>query len=107
MIKIHIPGLLYQVGNTSSRKITEVKQLQLGPRVVLGKVTIQGLAMDAVVTNTVKIPEAEKQGLYYMLLGQKDSYTVPTGGAILNLIVIIFLTVQTFHGLKVSTINFC
>ena len=25
----------------------------------------------------------------------------------INLIVIIFLTVQTFHGLKVSTINFC
>ena len=43
---------LYQVGNTSSHKNTEVKQL--GPRLALGWVTIQGLDVDAVATNTVK-----------------------------------------------------
>ena len=35
-----------------SRKNTEVKQL--GPRLALGWVTIQGLDVDAVATNTVK-----------------------------------------------------
>ena len=43
---------LYQVGNTSSHKNTEVKQL--GPWSALGWVTIQGLDVDAVATNTVK-----------------------------------------------------
>ena len=43
---------LYHVGNTSSRKNTEVKQL--GPRLALGWVTIQGLDVDAVATNNVK-----------------------------------------------------
>ena len=38
--------------NTSSRKNTEVKQL--GPRLALEWVAIQGLDMDAVATNTVK-----------------------------------------------------
>ena len=42
----------YQVGNTSSRKITEVKQL--GLRLALGWATIQELDMDAAVTGTVK-----------------------------------------------------
>ena len=48
---IRIPWL-YQVGNTSSRKNTEVQQL--GPRLALGWVTIQGLDVNAVDTNTVK-----------------------------------------------------
>ena len=39
---------LYHVGNTSSRKITEVKQLR--PRLALGWVTIQ---VDAAVKNTI------------------------------------------------------
>ena len=43
---------LNQVGNTSSRKNTEVKQL--GTRLALVWVTIQGLDVDAVATNTVK-----------------------------------------------------
>ena len=43
---------LYQVGNTRSRKNTEVKQL--GPQLALGWVTIKGLDVDAVATNTVK-----------------------------------------------------
>ena len=43
---------LYHVGNTSSRKITEVKQLR--PRLALGWVTIQGLEVDAVATTKVK-----------------------------------------------------
>ena len=43
---------LHQVGNTSSHKNTEVKQL--GPQLALGWVTIEGLDVDAVVTNTVK-----------------------------------------------------
>ena len=45
----------YQVGNTSSRKMTEVQQL--GPRLALEWVTIQGLDVDAVATNTVKAQE--------------------------------------------------
>ena len=40
---------LNQVGNTSSRKNTEIKQL-----VPLGWVTIQGLDVDALDANTVK-----------------------------------------------------
>ena len=48
--------LLYQVGNSSSRKNTEVKQH--------GWVTIQGLDLDAVATNTVKSK---------MLLGKKKN----------------------------------
>ena len=43
---------LHQVGNTSSHKNTEVKQL--GPQLALGWATIQGLDVDAVVTNTIK-----------------------------------------------------
>ena len=37
---------LYEVGNTSSCKNTEAKQL--GPRLALGWLTIQGLDVDAV-----------------------------------------------------------
>ena len=43
---------LYQVGNTSSQKNTEVKQL--GPLLALGWVAIQGIDGDAVATNIVK-----------------------------------------------------
>ena len=43
---------LYQVGNTSPCKNTEVKQLW--PWLALGSVTIQRLDVDAVVKNTVK-----------------------------------------------------
>ena len=50
------------------RKHTEVKQL--GPGLALGWVTIQVLDVDAVATNTVKIPEVEKRGLDCKLLGQ-------------------------------------
>ena len=51
---------LYQVGNTSSRKITEV--LQLGPRLALGWEIMRGLDVDAV-TTICKIPEAKRRGL--------------------------------------------
>ena len=57
---------LYQVGNTSSRKNTEVKPL--GPRLALRWVTIQGLDVDAVATKYCKslkrppfyVPEAKQ-----------------------------------------------
>ena len=63
---------MYQVGNTSSRKITEAKQL--GPRLTLGWVTIQGLDVDAVCSkNTVKSQKRENGT--FMLLGQKKKYT--------------------------------
>ena len=54
------------------RKHTEVKQL--GPGLALGWVTIQVLDVDAVATNTVKIPEVEKRGLHCKLLGQKKCF---------------------------------
>ena len=58
------------IGNTSFRKITDVKQL--GPRLALGWVTIQGLEVDAVCigTNNVK---SQKRGLHYILLGKKSN----------------------------------
>ena len=37
-VRVSISAILYQVGNTSSRKNTEVTQL--GPRLALGSVTI-------------------------------------------------------------------
>ena len=49
---------LNQVGNTSSRKNTEVQQLW--PRLSLGWVTIQGLEVDAVATNIVKSQKRRK-----------------------------------------------
>ena len=58
---------LYHVGNISSHQNMEVKQL--GPQLTLGWVTIQGLDVDAVAKNTVKIPEAGKRGLHYTLMG--------------------------------------
>ena len=43
---------IYQVGNTSSHKNTEVYQLE--PWLALGWVTIKGLDIDAVAADTVK-----------------------------------------------------
>ena len=55
---------LYQVGNTSSRKNTEVKQL--------GRVTIHGLEVDAVAKTTVKSQKPRNEASNtYMLLGPK------------------------------------
>ena len=61
----------HQDGNTRSRNNTAAKQLVttwMGDH-------IQGLDVEAVATNTLKIPEAEKPGLHYtvhMLLGPKN-----------------------------------
>ena len=60
---------LYQVGNTSSRKITKFKQL--GPQLALGWVTIQGLDVDAVAYKYCKIPEAVKRPFIICLWGKK------------------------------------
>ena len=50
---------LYHVGNTSFRKNTK-----LGQRFALGWVTIQGLDVDAVATNTVKSQKRRNGGLH-------------------------------------------
>ena len=60
---------LYQVGNTSSRKNTEVKPL--GPRLALRWVTIQGLDVDAVATKYCKNPRSGDSGAKIKILIQK------------------------------------
>ena len=54
---------LYQVGNTSSNKNTEYKKL--GPRLERKWVSIQGLYVYAVATNTVKSQE-RRHGTKYL-----------------------------------------
>ena len=54
----------YQVGNTSSNKITKVKHFE--PRLALGWVTFQGLDVDGVAINAFKKPRSgEKVSPFY------------------------------------------
>ena len=72
-IRIQLELRLYQVGNTSSCKITEVKQL--GPRLALGWEIMRGLDVDAVTTITVKSQKRRDGGPQLnMLLGQKKNF---------------------------------
>ena len=77
---------LYQVGNTSSHKNTEVKQL--GPRLALGWVTIQGLDVDAVATNTVKSQK------------RRNGTSIIWAGAKKKLYIIIYIDVSLFECIR-------
>ena len=61
---------LYQVGNTSSNKNTEYKKL--GPRLERKWVSIQGLYVYAVATNTVKSQE-RSYGTKYLYIDEKTN----------------------------------